>query len=131
MLPGLQARFLLGVFRFGVMLLTSSLRRVKRLVLCMLLLLLMCAVVLELWLGFLVIGELENLEVFGRGFDCAEKAPALLVFQGVWGDQPRHRVWKKLRVGDDAPGADVDAGWRHSHQHCGRSPAVNDRVGVG
>ena len=102
----------------GVMLLTSSLREVRRQVLCML---------------PLVMGELEGLERAGRVSDSAEKLQCVLCFRFMVGDQPRLRVWKRLRVGDSAPGADDDAGWRHlhHHHHCEARPAVLDRVGVG
>ena len=86
----------LGDFLLLGMLLAWLLNVEKKLALCMLLLVLMLPAVLWLWVVVLV---WESLDCLGAS-PTQQKNPASRVFQGVLRDQPRHRVWKRLRVGD-------------------------------
>ena len=55
-----------------------------------------------------------------RGFKRVRlsiKSPASEAFHGVLGDQPRSRVWKRLRMSASPLGSDVDAGRRQLHDH--------------
>ena len=61
----------------------------------------------------------------------SRRTPASLVCQGALGDQPRPRVWKRLRVGVSSPGADDVAGRRQLHDQLRDGSLVHDKVGVG
>ena len=49
-------------------------------------------------------------------------------FQGIDRDQPRLRIWKRLKVSDSSPVSDEG---RHHHVHLPVAAPVQDRVGVG
>ena len=93
----------------------------------MLLLVLMFTAMMGLWLGILVTGDLEGLEVAGREFDSTEKPQQLWYFRVLLRDQPRPLVWKRLMVCV----SDDDAGRRQLHHHCHEGSAVHDTKGVG
>ena len=52
-----------------------------------------------------------------RELDSAEKNPCVRFFGVGWRDQPRLRVWKRLRIGSSLKVEDDDAGGRHLHDH--------------
>ena len=70
----------------------------------------------------------------GRGYKrvrLSRKNPACEVFRGQGIDQPRPRVWKRLRTGRSLLREDDDAGGRYLHGHLPFGVRVQDRVGVG
>ena len=58
----------------------------------------------------------------------SRKNPACDAFQCIVGNQPRSRVWKRLKVSDSSLVADEE---RHQHVHLPVGAPLQDRVGVG
>ena len=51
-------------------------------------------------------------------------------FGHLFGDHPRPRVWKRLKLGVSF-GEDDDAGRRQLHDHLDSGGPVHDRTGIG
>ena len=81
----------------------------------------MLQVMVWFWPVFMVV---VGLEVGLRECDSAEKRPAGEAFLGIVGDQPRLRVWKRLKVSDSSLVSEEE-------RHLPVGAPVQDRVGVG